>query len=115
MLSAVRPRPKERFSDADALKPGSRRLELAALDPDGRKNLSYARALLASIFPGALFAFFLAWLLPANLIPFLPLMAVGYRLIWLAVSWMISLVSLRRHAVFEDTRENLANENQNAK
>ncbi len=80
-----------------------------------RARQSGFRALLTSIFPGALLAFFLAWLLPANLIPFLPLMAVGYRLIWLAVSWMISLVSLRRHAVFEDTRENLANENQNAK
>lgn len=78
-----------------------------------RTRLSGFRALLTSIFPGALFAFFLAWLLPASLLPFLPLMAVGYRAIWLIVSWMISLISLRRRAVFEDTRENLANENQN--
>ena len=71
------------------------------------------RALLTSIFPGALLAFFLSWLLPKNLLPFLPLMAIGYQTIWLIVSWMISLISLRRRAVFEDTRENLANENQN--
>ena len=80
-----------------------------------RARQSGFRALLTSIFPGALLAFFLAWLLPANLIPFLPLMAVGYRLIWLGVSWLISAVSLRRQAVFEDTRENLANESQNGK
>ena len=78
-----------------------------------RSRQSGFRALLTSIFPGALLAFFLAWLLPANLLPFLPLMAVGYRVIWLAVSWMISLFSLRRRAVFEDTLDNLANEHQN--
>ncbi len=78
-----------------------------------RARQSGFRALLTSIFPGALLAFFLAWLLPGNWRPFLPLIAVGYRLIWLIISWLISAISLRRRAVFEDTRENLANENQN--
>ena len=36
----------ERFLRQIGFKPGKRRLELAALDPDGRKNLEYARALL---------------------------------------------------------------------
>lgn len=71
------------------------------------------RTLMASIFPGMLLAFFLSCLLPSNLLPFLPLMAVGHRLIWLAVSWILSAYMLRRQAIFEDTRENLANENQN--
>ncbi len=71
------------------------------------------RALMTSIFPGALLAFFLAWLLPKSVLPFLPLMAVGYRFAWLVVSWLISLLSLRRRAVFEDTRESLAINRQN--
>ena len=70
------------------------------------------RALVASILPGALLAFFAVRNLPANLLPYLPLMAVGYRAIWFFVSWLISSYSLRRRAVFDDTRENLANEDQ---
>ncbi len=70
------------------------------------------RALLTSILPGALIAFFAVRNLPANILPYLPLFAVGYRAIWFAVSWLISAYSLRRRAVFDDTRENLANEDQ---
>ena len=70
------------------------------------------RALLCSILPGAIFAFFAVRNLPARLLPFLPLMALAYRAIWFGVSWLISSLSLSRHAVFDDTRENLANEDQ---
>lgn len=38
-----------RFLRQINMKPGGRRLELAALDADGRKNLAYARALLSSM------------------------------------------------------------------
>ena len=68
------------------------------------------RALLGSILPGAVLAFFAVRNLPARLLPFLPLFALGYRALWLAVSWLISSFSLSRHAVFDDTCENLANE-----
>ena len=70
------------------------------------------RALLCSILPGAVLAFFAARNLPARMMPFLPLFALGYRALWLAVSWMISTFSLSRRAVFDDTRENLANEDE---
>lgn len=72
------------------------------------------RALLASILPGAVLAFFAVRNLPAKLLPFLPLFAVGYRAIWFVVSWITSAVSLSRRAVFDDTRENLANEDREA-
>ncbi len=72
------------------------------------------RALLTSIFPGTLLAFFAVHSLPAKLLPFLPLFAVGYRAVWFLVSWILSATSLSRKAIFDDTGENLANEDFNS-
>lgn len=68
------------------------------------------RALLCSILPGAVFAFFAVRNFPARLLPFLPLFALGWRALWFAAAWLISTITLSRRAVFDDTRENLANE-----
>ena len=86
-------------------------LRVASLIVQARKA-GFRALTLGSILPGAVLAFFAVRNLPARLLPFLPLMALAYRAIWFGVSWLISSISLSRHAVFDDTRENLANEDQ---
>lgn len=86
-------------------------LRAASLIVQARKA-GFRALTLGSILPGAVLAFFAVRNLPARLLPFLPLMAIAYRAVWFGISWLISSTSLSRHAVFDDTRENLANEDQ---